>query len=93
MAPLFVPHELKTIEVDVDKKIFRINGEDFGRGCTGFRIECRGYKRFDIRVEIDTTVKLVSIMGDQYEERTYKTNDPWYQPEVAVDGKLCDQAD
>ncbi len=93
MAPLFVPHELKTIEVDVDKKIFRINGEDFGRGCTGFRIEYRGYKRFDIRVEIDTTVKLVSIMGDQYEEHIYKTNDPWYQPEAAVDGKLCDQAD
>lgn len=84
MKTIFVPHELKTIEVDVDKKIFRINGEDFGKGCTGFRIECCGYKRFDIRVEIDTTVKFVSITGDRCKERTYKTNDPWYLPEAAV---------
>ena len=30
MSKIFVPHELKTIEVDTEKKIFRINGEDFG---------------------------------------------------------------
>lgn len=37
---IFVPHELKTIEIDVEKKIFRVNGEDFGRRCTGFSIDC-----------------------------------------------------
>ena len=37
---IFVPHELKTIEIDVEKKIFRVNGEDFGKGCTGFQIFC-----------------------------------------------------
>ena len=40
MNKIFVPHELKTIEVDTEKKIFRINGEDFGRECTGFIISC-----------------------------------------------------
>lgn len=37
---LFAPHKLKTIEVDVEKKIFRINGEDFGEGCQEFTITC-----------------------------------------------------
>lgn len=33
MSKIFIPHELKTIEVDTEKKIFRINGEDFGHEC------------------------------------------------------------
>lgn len=37
---IFTPHELKTIEVDVEKKIFKVNGEDFGKNCTGFTISC-----------------------------------------------------
>lgn len=37
---IFTPHELKTIEVDVEKKIFRINGEDFGGGFQEFTITC-----------------------------------------------------
>ena len=37
---IFTPHELKTIEVDVEKKIFKVNGEDFGKNCTGFSINC-----------------------------------------------------
>ena len=37
---LFAPYKLKTIEVDVEKKIFRINGEDFGEGCQEFTITC-----------------------------------------------------
>ena len=35
---IFMPHQLKTIEIDVEKKIFRVNGEDFGKNCTGFSI-------------------------------------------------------
>lgn len=37
---IFVPHELKTIEIDVEKKIFRVNGEDFGRQCEEFILRC-----------------------------------------------------
>lgn len=37
---IFVPHELKTIEIDVEKKIFRVNGEDFGKNCSEFVITC-----------------------------------------------------
>lgn len=61
MSEIFIPHELKTIEVDTEKKIFKINGEEFGRDCTGFTITCHQYDSFDIRVEVDTTVKFVAI--------------------------------
>lgn len=37
---IFVLHELKTIEIDVEKKIFRVNGEDFGKDCIGFTMSC-----------------------------------------------------
>lgn len=75
----FVPHELKTIEVDAENKIFRINGEDFGKGCTGFSIHCYSYKDFDIRVEIDTTVTFATYGENQKKtsEKVYKTNDTW----------------
>lgn len=83
MSKLFIPHVLKTIEVDTEKKIFRINGEDFGKGCTGFRIECRRYDEFDIRVEVDTTIHLVTIQdGRCADYSVHKTNDPWYKPEA-----------
>ena len=85
MKGLFIPHELKTIEVDAEKKIFRINGEDFGKGCSGFRIECYSYEDFDIRVEVDTTVHLVTIREGRCVNRTVrKTNDPWYSTPEAV---------
>lgn len=50
------PHELKTIEVDAENKIFRINGEDFGEHCTGFTIHCNRYDDFFIKAEINATV-------------------------------------
>ncbi len=76
MANLFVPHELKTIEVDTEKKIFRINGEDFGKGCTGFRITCHEYNGFDIRVEVDTTVHFASYRCSKCTgNMSWKTND------------------
>lgn len=52
-SKIFTPHELKTIEVDVEKKIFRVNGEDFGKGCSGFSISCNTGDRdkwFDIQM-------------------------------------------
>lgn len=56
---VFVPHELKTIEVDVEKKIFRVNGEDFGSRCSGFTIGCQAGNKenwFDITVVINTNI-------------------------------------
>lgn len=28
-----IPQEIKTLEVDTEKKIFKLNGVDFGKGC------------------------------------------------------------
>lgn len=79
MDKVFIPRELKTLEIDTEKKIFRINGEDFGKGCTGFTITCHKYDSFDIRVEIDTTVKYAAIRnGKVAEERQYETDAPWF---------------
>lgn len=69
-----VPNDLKTIEVDVEKKIFNINGEPFGKGCTGFRISCEASEGFNIRIDIDTTVKLASyeMNGKKKTDYTYE---------------------
>lgn len=63
---IFVPHELKTIEVDVEKKIFRVNGEDFGKGCTGFQIFCNANHTKDngmysVYMEIESNIR---FLGD-----------------------------
>lgn len=77
MSRFFVPQELKTIEVDAEKKIFRINGEDFGKNCTGFSIRCNRYDDFEVRVEIDTTVVFATYKENQQKdsEVTFQTND------------------
>lgn len=33
-------YELKRIEIDLERGIFKVNGEDFGEGCTGLYIDC-----------------------------------------------------
>lgn len=79
MDQIFIPHELKTIEVDTEKKIFRVNGEEFGKGCTGFQIICNRYDSFDIRVEVDTKVRFVSIeKGECIMDRSFTTNTPHF---------------
>lgn len=77
MSKIFIPHELKTIEVDTEKKIFRINGEDFGDGCTGFMISCTP-DDFRIDMEVDTTVHFASYSnkGVRREQGRYKTDFP-----------------
>lgn len=90
MEKLFIPHELKTIEVDVEKKTFRVNGEDFGKGCTGFSITCLGYNEFDIRVEVETTIRLVSIRdGECVADLERQTDDTWFsdRPECSDNRK------
>lgn len=58
---IFVPHELKTIEIDVEKKIFRVNGEDFGKDCTGFSLCCStkhsDAERYAVSMDIDTYMR------------------------------------
>lgn len=44
----------------MEKEIFKINGVPFGNGCTGVRISCEVTERFDIRLDIETTVKFAS---------------------------------
>lgn len=73
---IFVPHELKSIEIDVEKKIFRVNGEDFGKNCDGFSISCKTGNRnewFDITVRISTDVKYANydIHGEKTKEGSY----------------------
>lgn len=79
---IFVPHELKTIEVDAEKKIFKVNGEDFGKKCTGFYIHCKRYDDFQIRMEVDTTVIIANYGENQQKtnEKEYQTDTPWYSP-------------
>lgn len=60
---IFVPHELKTIEIDVENKIFKVNGEDFGKNCNGFSISCSTGDRdnwFNVTMRIDTEVKFAN---------------------------------
>ncbi len=58
---IFVPYELKTIEIDVEKKIFRVNGEDFGKDCTGFSLYCStnysDAERYAVRMDINTNIR------------------------------------
>lgn len=49
--PQFGPHELKTVEIDVEKKIFKVNGEDFGKGCNELAIFCTP-PSWNIRMEL-----------------------------------------
>lgn len=70
-----IPHELKTIEVDVEKKIFNVNGVPFGNNCTAFSISCEACEGYKIRMDIDTTVHLASYgmeQGEMKESHTYK---------------------
>lgn len=45
-----VPQELKTIEVDVEKRIFKVNGKPFGEDCKAFAISCDAVDGYRIRM-------------------------------------------
>lgn len=51
-----VPQEIKTLEVDAEKKIFKLNGVDFGDGCDYFEISCTGGEGFKIRMELSKRI-------------------------------------
>lgn len=73
---VFIPKELKTVEIDAEKKIFRINGEDFGKECTGFRIGCEAGSDdfFTIDMSIDTTIHFLTYdrTGKLNSQKTYE---------------------
>ena len=76
---VFAPHVLKSIEVDADEKIFRVNGEDFGAGCTGFTISCHDYESFDIRMEIENAVRFITIRdGECVSDVEHPMGYSWY---------------
>lgn len=78
MSGIFTPHELKTIEVDVEKKIFRVNGEDFGERCTEFSISCSAkrntdeFLNVDMRIESDACFSTYNENGEKTSDHTYK---------------------
>lgn len=91
---VFVPHVLKTIEVDADEKIFKVNGENFGAGCTGFTIICNSYDNFDIRMEIQNTVRFVSIRdGECISDKEYPCRDSWHSEGKESRNQLDDPLD
>ena len=51
--------KLETLEIDVANKIFKLNGEDFGKDCSGFNLsyDCETYT---ITLDLDTEVHYFS---------------------------------
>lgn len=68
------PNELKTIEVDVEKKIFNVNGVPFAEGCTGFYISADAANGYKVSMEIDTTVHFssYSTFGEKIADYAYE---------------------
>lgn len=56
-AKIFIPHELKTIEINIEKQIFRVNGEDFGSSCDEFRINCNTKRSSSEYIEVAMYIK------------------------------------
>lgn len=44
--------EIESIEINIPEKIFKINEKNFGKGCTGFVIECEASEGW--RITLDT---------------------------------------
>lgn len=71
---IFVPHELRTIEIDVEKKIFRVNGEDFASDCDEFVLRCSANRKGGLseylRVSLETKSRLHFANYDYYGNKT-----------------------
>lgn len=66
---LIPPMELKTIEVDIEKKIFRVNGKDFGGSSTGFSIRCEASEDYLVRMRIDMDVHIDEHRAEDEEKQ------------------------
>ena len=51
-----VPQEIKTLEVDAEKKIFKLNGIDFADSCDYFDVSCTATEGFRIRMELSKRI-------------------------------------
>lgn len=59
-----IPQKFKTLEVDAEKKIFRLNGVDFGNNCDFFSVSCEGGEGFKVRVELRKEIICVNYGVD-----------------------------
>ena len=60
--------ELESIEIDVKNKIFKVNGEDFGKRCLGFNIYCDASEWY-IKMEMDKEIIFANYNMDGSEKR------------------------
>ena len=51
-----VPQEIKTLEVDAEKKVFKLNGVDFGNRCDSFSVSCKGGEGFRIKMQLSMSI-------------------------------------
>lgn len=67
------PNQLKKLEIDVEKKIFNINGIPFGKGTSSFDIHFDTSER-TLRMTINTTVHFASYdtEGKKKSEEVYE---------------------
>lgn len=80
-SKIFIPHELKTVEIDVEKKIFRVNGEDFGKNCKAFAIwgssdNDSSKDWFNVEMEVDSSLSFsasYSINGEKTSDKSTGT--------------------
>lgn len=68
------PNQLSTIDVDVEKKIFLVNGEPFGKGCSGFVISCDTRDGFKVKMMLKSSIKLATyeINGKKKKDYTFE---------------------
>lgn len=69
---IYVPHELKKIEMDIENKIFLINGEEFGKGCKSISIHCNP-PEWKFRVVIDKPIEFQATFDLNGKEITTET--------------------
>nr|UWD72780.1 MAG: hypothetical protein [Bacteriophage sp.] len=71
-----VPQEIKTLEVDTEKKVFKLNGVNFGDGCDYFEISCTGGEGFKIRMELSKRIICANYRLDNaLKKMFYQTGD------------------
>ncbi len=51
MNEIFDVPKLETVEIDVNKKIYRVNGKDFGKHCVGFEMACDVTRGFKLKID------------------------------------------
>lgn len=65
-------NELKTVEIDFEKNLFKINGVDFGDTTTDFSINFKAGEGFNIYMDAHTRVRFATynLNGNKITDRT-----------------------